>query len=347
MRPLTPWSLRVQLPLGVRHHNHRQLLPTCTAVPRRYFTHDADVAERYHRTVILPDGRQLTWAEAGSPTGFPCFMFHGFPGSRLEARGLEDIGKRHSVRFICPDRPGYGLSNFQPNRRILDWPGDVQYMARHLDLKRYAVLGGSGGGPYALACAYAIPPDTLSAAGLLCSAAPWEAGTQDILWSARIGSWAATYFPSLSTGFINLLIGAAKWLVATDNGKKMIDEITVKAIATAGREIPESEKTPEAVAVRRERLLRIFFEPFEQGSKGFVQEAYLLTHPYGFRLEDVNFENKVQIWHGTKDVNSPIRMVRYMRDRLPHCDLHEFEGDTHFTIMKRLEEIVVKLTAQR
>ncbi len=89
------------------------------------------------------------------PTGFPLFAFHGFPGSRMEARGLEDIGRRHNLRFICPDRPGYGLSTFQPNRRLLNWPADVRYLARqHLDLKRYAVLGGSGGGPHACTHVY-------------------------------------------------------------------------------------------------------------------------------------------------------------------------------------------------
>jgi pimeloyl-ACP methyl ester carboxylesterase len=108
-----------------------------------------DPKERYHRTVTLPDGRVLAWAEAGSPTGFPFFMFHGFPGSRMEARGLEDIGHRHNLRVICPERPGYGLSTFQPGRRLLDWPADVQFLARHLEMERYSILGGSGGGPYA------------------------------------------------------------------------------------------------------------------------------------------------------------------------------------------------------
>lgn len=130
-------------------------------------------ADRHHKTLTLSDGRTLAWAEAGAPSGFPLFLFHGFPGSRLEARGVEDLGHRHNVRFIAPNRPGYGRSTFQLGRRITDWPSDVQYLARHLDVKRYGVLGGSGGGPYALACADAIPSDELASVGLLCSAAPW------------------------------------------------------------------------------------------------------------------------------------------------------------------------------
>lgn len=359
MRVLSPWSLPIRVPLPVGH-SHRRLLFLSTSPPTlqsRYSTttasvtpktpHDPDPAERYHKTVILPDRRQLAWAEAGSPTGFPCFMFHGFPGSRLEARGLEDIGRRHDIRFICPDRPGYGQSTFQPDRRLLDWPADVQFIARHLDLKRFAVLGGSGGGPHALACAYAIPPDTLSATGLLCSAGPWESGTHDLQWYRRSGSWAAANMPSLSTRVLDGLLGAVKAFAGTNQGKKMLDGIAVKGAAVAGKEIPVSEQTPEAVAARRERLLRIFLEPFAQGTRGFVQEAYILTHPYGFQLEDVRPDRRIIMWHGTDDTNAPIRMVRYMHERLPNSQLHELEGETHFTIMKHLEDVVVQLVAQR
>lgn len=310
------------------------------------YTGDTDPSQRYNGTISLPDGRTLAWAEAGSPTGFPLFLFHGFPGSRLEARGVEGIGRRHDVRFILPDRPGYGRSSFQPGRRIIDWPDDVQHLAGHLNLERYAVLGGSGGGPHALACAHAIPSRTLASVGLLCSAAPWEAGARDLPWSARVGSWAATYCPSLATRVLNCLLGIAERLAASNAGKRFLDALATKAASTAGKEIPESEKNPEAVKARRERLLRVLLEQFAQGSKGFVQDAYLLTHPYGFRLEDVRFE-RVQIWHGTRDWNSPIRMVRYMKERLPHCDLHELEGETHFTVMKHLEEIVRKLIEKR
>lgn len=196
-----------------------------------------------------------------------------------------------------------------------------------------------------MACAYGIPPEEISSIGLICSAGPWEGGTQDVPWSARLGSWAATYCPSLSTRLIDLGLGLSKWFMATDTGKKLLDNIAIKAAATAGRHIPESEMLPEAVAARRARLSRILLEPFAQGSRGIVREAFILTHPYGFRLEDV--QRKVLIWHGTKDTNSPISMIRYMRDRLPQGELYELEGETHFTIMKHLEDVILKLVEKR
>lgn len=300
-------------------------------------------ADRHNRAITLPDGRTLAWAEAGAPAGFPLFFFHGFPGSRLEARGVEDIGRRYNVRFICPERPGYGRSTFQPGRRITDWPADVQHIARHLEVKRYGVIGGSGGGPYALACADTIPADELASVGLLCSAAPWEAGRQGLPWSARLGSYAATYIPSIATSIIDFCLKVAQRLAASKSGEKFLDDLALKAAKTAGKVVPESEMTVEATAARRERLKAVFLEPFSQGSQGFVHEAYLLCHSYGFSLEKIRYQGRIHIWHGTADNNSPIRMIRWMSERLPDCELHEYEGESHFTIIKHLEDIIPQM----
>ena len=104
----------------------------------------------------------LTGASWGLQNMATLFFFHGFPSSRLEGAGVDKLVRRHNIRLISVDRPGFGLSTFQPGRRILDWPTDVEALATHLNLKRFAVLGGSGGGPYAVACAYSLPPEMLS-----------------------------------------------------------------------------------------------------------------------------------------------------------------------------------------
>lgn len=353
MQALLPWALcaRVQSVLFAQTHRPQTYRKGLLAASMgRHSTNVSIVTEveteeaqrrRYNQTITLPDGRKLGYAEAGSPTGYPLFIFHGFPGSRLEARGLEDIGRRHNIRIIATDRPGYGLSTYHRTFRITDWPADVQDLAQHLELKRFAVLGGSGGGPFALACANAIPAQTLTSVGLLASAGPWEAGTRDVPTSARIGSWAATYCPSFATVLLDFVINLAKRLAYTDMGKNFTDKALSKAIKTAGKEQAPAQEQQKAVKERRERAMSIFLEPFAQGSKGFAREAYLLTHPYGFRFEDI--KPMVYLWHGTKDSNSPIHMVRYMANRLPNCKLREFEGETHFTIMKHLEEIVTTL----
>src|SRR5262245_52528836 len=110
---------------------------------------EATVPERLDdaglRTITLSDGRTLAYAEYGAPRGSPVFHFHGTPGSRLQGRLLDAAAVAANVRLICPDRPGFGESDFLKKRRFLDWARDVRELADHLGIDRFAVSGLSGG----------------------------------------------------------------------------------------------------------------------------------------------------------------------------------------------------------
>jgi pimeloyl-ACP methyl ester carboxylesterase len=99
--------------------------------------------------------------------------FHGWPGARVEGRLGDDAARVSGVRLIAIDRPGMGLSTFQPSRGFVDWPDDVVEVAATLGLDRFAVLGISGGGPYAAACAWKLA-DRLTSAGIVSSLAPFD-----------------------------------------------------------------------------------------------------------------------------------------------------------------------------
>ena len=124
-------------------------------------------------SIRLPDGRRLGYAEYGDPAGKPVLHFHGTPDSRLEGTlpSVAEAAARLGVRLILPDRPGIGLSDFKPGRAILDWPADVLALADALNLPRFALMGLSGGGPYAAACAYKIP-QRLTRVGIISGVAP-------------------------------------------------------------------------------------------------------------------------------------------------------------------------------
>ena len=104
-------------------------------------------------TVRLLDGRVIAIEEYGDPGGPTVLYFHGWPASRLEAGLIPDL----PVRVLALDRPGYGRSSPHPGRTLLDWPRDVADVADRLGLERFHVVGLSGGAPYAVACAYALP----------------------------------------------------------------------------------------------------------------------------------------------------------------------------------------------
>src|SRR5262245_25484704 len=111
----------------------------------------------------LDDGRELAFAELGAPEGTPVFGFHGTPGSHRQVAIVDAAARAEGVRLIAPDRPGYGQSSFDPVRRLVDWPRDVEAIARHLGLERFGVIGVSGGGPHAAVCARGLGERLLGA----------------------------------------------------------------------------------------------------------------------------------------------------------------------------------------
>ncbi|KAF2475231.1 alpha/beta-hydrolase [Lindgomyces ingoldianus] len=290
--------------------------------------------QRESNTLTLPDGRIIGYAEFGHPEGFPLLFFHGFPASRLEATGADKIARRHRVRVIALDRPGFGLSTFQPGRRITDWPADVLAFAGHAKLNRFAILGGSGGGPYALACAHLLPKEMMSAVGVMAGAPPWEAGAKHMTLPRRVTSLMAIHTPTAFGYLMDALVGLMRWAVTSGPVTRRIDKWL---------ELENREEKSRTILEQRERILRIAFDGFAQGSQAFVQEAQLLSaQSWGFRFEDVSY-NPIHIWHGTKDTSAPFVMIQYMSKRLPHSVLHECEGDTHFTMVKHLEQILREL----
>ena len=125
------------------------------------------------QSVRVSGSREITYMEYGEPNGFPVFYFHGTPSNHREAVIHDDTAGSLGIRLLAPDRPGCGGSDPSPGRRLLGWPDDVTAIANDLDIDRFAVVGVSGGGPYAAACAYAIP-ERLTGVAILSGIAPMD-----------------------------------------------------------------------------------------------------------------------------------------------------------------------------
>jgi pimeloyl-ACP methyl ester carboxylesterase len=306
---------------------------------------------RQSQKFTLADGRVLGFAEYGDPEGTPLFFFHGYPSSRLEAGPADKMARRLGVRVIALDRPGFGLSSPQPDRRIIDWPADVQEFAKAKSLPRFSILGGSGGGPFALACAHVLPHSVLTGVGLFASAPPWVAGPQHMPLGRRATRLAANYWPAGLRVVLNATVGALKWLTTTKPVSRRIDGwLEEQDRKEENSAVENSDNPPKEISVkrptaeRRDELLHLLIgEPFAQGAEAAVHEAKLLSSDdWGFRFEDVHYD-PVRIWHGAEDKNAPIVMIRYLADRLPHGTLRVFDGDTHYTMFKHLEGALSEL----
>ena len=101
------------------------------------------------------------------------------------------------------------LSTFQPGRTITQWPADVLALADHLDVRRFAILGTSGGGPYVLACCAALPQDRLAAAGAIAALYPTSLGLKGMLMEPRVLLLVAPWATWLVVRGLDWSLGAA------------------------------------------------------------------------------------------------------------------------------------------
>ena len=281
----------------------------------------------------LSDGRTLAYEAYGLPGGLPLFFFHGTPGSRL-FRPPDDITRRLGVHLICVDRPGYGGSTFQPGRRILDWPEDVSALADGLGIDQFIVAGHSGGGPYALACAYRLPERVLTAV-ILSGAGPVDApqaaeGLTSLHWLAfKI----EPYTPWPLTCFL-------VWMFFR---KSAADP--ARAIDLDQRDRSESDDQIMKIPYVRENCIESDMEAYRQGLRSFAWEVRLLTRSWGFPLREVR--RPVYLWHGTDDDFTTTGMAQNMAKQIPNCQAFMYEGEGHMLLIPRWEEILDTVVGQR
>lgn len=272
---------------------------------------DWDISLNTSGQARLPDGRRIGYADYGAADGFPVFYFHGSPGSRLEACLATEAAESQGVRLIAVDRPGYGLSDPRPDRQLLDWPDDVSALADTLGLKQFSVLGASGGGPYALACAFRLS-DRLHRVGLAAGLAPFREGRLKL--PSRLG----------------LLLARATLPLLHSLLESQVQREPARAVAFAARLLstPDREllKDPD-INTAFQRSLQ---EAFRQGRAGVHRDMELYGTPWGFYLKQVTFP--VELWHGEADRLLPPKMCRRQAELLPHARAHFIPGEGHFSL---------------
>ena len=284
------------------------------------------------RWVTLRDGRHLGYAEFGEATGKPLLYFHGFPASRLEGRLAAAAAERNHVRVIAIDRSGYGHSDFQPERRIADWPNDVVEIASALELGRFAVLGVSGGGPYALACAWRIPHH-LTACGVVGGLGTvYESwAVADMQWPSRLGFGLGRRAPRL----LPLVYGGL-----TAKLMRWRPQIVAALLSVGG---PQADREVLQRAEVLGPLLASFREALRQGPRGALWEFVLYAHDWGFALRDITVP--VHLWQGEDDTVVPASHGRHQAEQLPYARAHFIPGEGHFSlIVNYMDEILRTLT---
>ncbi|KAI1426930.1 alpha/beta hydrolase fold protein [Xylaria sp. FL1777] len=276
-------------------------------------------------TLTLPDGRTLSYAQYGLLTGPAIFYVHGLPGSRMEGALFDAPAITPRARIIAVDRPGYGLSSPQPNRTILDHARDVECLAKHLDLHSYAVLGISGGGPYALACAAALPADKLKAVSIIAGVGPPEVGKKGMDWWHWIG---------FTIGFRYFGWACRWWFSRETLGR--LDLTEQERFDRFQQEWSKAKSTahPKDVAALEDAdlirwLVRNHSEAYGQGFHGFSLDGKLMSNAFGFQIQDIRKDLPIHLWYGKDDTYVPPSQGEGIAARLgPNARLR-IEDETH------------------
>ncbi|HET7799027.1 MAG TPA: alpha/beta hydrolase [Humibacillus xanthopallidus] len=264
--------------------------------------------------VRLPDGRGLDVWQGGDPGGTPVLFLHGTPGGRLQGALGDGAAAKAGVRLVSFSRPGYGGSS-DAATTLASVARDAGAVADALAIDSFAVLGVSGGGPYAVAAA-AVLPHRVRAVGVV----------------AGLG-------PLLELDPASAADPAVRAAVAgDDDGAIALLDATAAIRRGAGA---RGFVTPEIL------------EPWTPSGRpglpsyrGASRDA--LAFAVGWDIDLATISAPVWLWYGDHDQQVPLEHGRWLHERLPTSTLVVREGAGHLaTLMPYWHDILVTLTHDR
>jgi pimeloyl-ACP methyl ester carboxylesterase len=283
---------------------------------------------RLEGKITVRDGRLIGFAEFGDPQGRAVFWLHGTPGARRQIPAEARIyAEAHHIRLIGVDRPGIGSSTPHQYGTVSEFAPDLQTMADILGIERMAVIGLSGGGPYTLACAAAMPRRVVVAA-VLGGVAPTR-GPDAI--SGGLMGLGMVVAPILEVGGLPVRLASATMI-------KLFRPVTSPVLGLYARISPESDRQ----LLGRPEIKAMFLDDLLNGSRKQMTAPFAdvvaFARSWGFRLDEVAVP--VRWWHGDRDHIIPFAHGQHVVARLPDAKLYVIPGESHLAALGRAEEIL-------
>ena len=282
--------------------------------------------------IRLADGRVLhaydTRADqVAGPPGAPgpaavVFWLHGSPNVGSPPEPLFAAAAENGLRWVSYDRPGYGGSGPHDGRAVASAAADVAAVADALGIGRFAVLGHSGGGPHALACA-ALLPERVTAAASLSAPAPFDAAGLD--WFAGSSPGIAAENRAAAAGRAAL---EAHWAGAEP--EDMSAFFTEADIAALGG--------------RWSWLAGVAGQAIEQGNEGFLEDSLAAVRPWGFRPGDIRVP--LLLMHGAQDKMVPRAHGEWLAARCPAAESRVVADAGHVTVLDSAPQALAWLGAR-
>ncbi|MFJ4676573.1 MULTISPECIES: alpha/beta fold hydrolase [unclassified Kitasatospora] len=280
------------------------------------------------RRIETPDGGVLAVETSGDPSGRPVFLLHGTPGSRVGPAPRSAVLARMRVRLISFDRPGYGDSTRLPGRAVAAAATDVAVIADALGLDRFAVVGRSGGGPHALACA-ALLPDRVRRAATQVSLAPRHADGLD---------WFEGMTPSNEQAYRQAELGQPRIAGQFQLRSRVIRRDPAQLIRNLVPELTPPDRTVVADIGIRRMLHSTYRQAFRYGADGWIDDVLAFIADWGFAVESIRAP--VRLWHGAEDRFSPVGHSSWLADHIPGAQLYLEPGAAHFGALKEMTDAI-------
>ena len=265
--------------------------------------------------IKLRNGNRIGYAIYGNKKNFPIFYFHGWPGSRFELKNIPL--KKKKCFIIALERPGYGISVPISKFKILDWPKIVLEVANKLKIKKFSIIGVSGGAPFALACANTIKNKRLKSIAIVCALAPSKA-------------------KGMNKGRVGMLLNLGRkpfisWLIFNFLRMRLLNGNLEKSFNKWKNKISLPEIDLKLFTIDRgKRLMENFKEAVKHGTTGVHRDANLYSNYWGFKLK--NIKKKIFVWHGDKDLTVPIITNKYYKKKLKNKEIFIKPNEGHFSI---------------
>lgn len=278
--------------------------------------------------IAVGEDRRLGFAEFGAPQGRAVFWLHGTPGARRQIPPEARVfAERENIRLIGVDRPGIGSSTPHQYETIAAFADDLRTVADTLGIDTMAIIGLSGGGPYTLGCAAAMPERVVAAAVL--------------------GGVAPTHGVDAAKGGLVALAGyAAPVLEVAGAPLSRVATGLIRLIRPVGSPVLDlyARVSPEADRhlLNRPEFKAMFLDDLLNGSRkqlaAPIADLVLFSRDWGFRLNEV--KPPVRWWHGDHDHIVPFAHGEHVVSRLPDAELYHLPGESHLAGLGRGEEIL-------
>ncbi len=257
------------------------------------------------------------------------FFLHGMPVSRLDACLLHAAAAKYDVEIISVDRPGIGISDFQPGRTLKTTGRDLHALAGELGFGgSYSIIGHSYGCVTTSATALQYSSsDGLKKIALVAPFAP--------NWMTRVNSKAGRVcrkyaFDKVQGPLVFKLMRQAAFN-PLPTSQWILRRASVDLLPKADRHYADSELTVQSLG-----------QNSCQGPTGPIAELRLGICPWGFKLREIEEGDRFTIWQGTCDTFTPREVARFYEQGIRNSNYEDAVGEGHYSLLGTFGEDIIR-----